>query len=159
MIAFVENLLHFPEQAGPSPITASDLPGVKGKRLPPVVRFYFADDSCFLFTYEAGQAPDGHMTFPKMHLMNYESVTDYKSWEPARITSITMEPSLDDPGAELCVMKPLGAAYSINSNWVARQSPIGQFEGDKADALIPYLFAGRWDRSTISGGSQRYGQF
>ena len=81
------------------------------------------------------------MTFPKMHLMNYESVTDYKSWEPARITSITMEPSLDDPWSELCVMKPLGAAYSINSNWVANLSPIGQFEGDKADALISYLFA------------------
>jgi len=115
--------------------------------------------ACFLFTYETGQAPDGHMTFPTMRLLNYASVTDYKSWQPARITSITMEPSLDDPWGELCVVKPLGAAYSINSNWVASVSPIVQFEGDQADALIPYLFSGRWDRSTISAGGQRYGQF
>jgi len=115
--------------------------------------------SCFLFQYEHEQAPDGHMTFPTMHLVNYDSIMDYKTWEPARITSITMEPSLDDPWAELVVVKPVGAAYSINSNSVAGVSPIARFEGDEADALIPYLFAGRWDRSTITAGHQRYGQF
>jgi acetoacetate decarboxylase len=115
--------------------------------------------SSFLFSYDADQAPDGHMTFPTMHLVNYDSITDYKAWEPARITSITMEPSLDDPWAELVVMKPVGAGYSINSNWVSSVSRIASFEGDEADALMPYLFAGRWDRSTITAGHQRYGQF
>jgi acetoacetate decarboxylase len=70
-----------------------------------------------------------------------------------------MEPSLDDPWAELSVVKPLGAAYSINSNWVPSVSRIAQFEGDEADHLISYLFSGRWDRSTICAGHQRYGQF
>jgi acetoacetate decarboxylase len=60
-----------------------------------------------------------------------------------------MEPSLDDPWAELAVVTPLGAAYSINSNRVSSVSRIARFEGDEADALIPYLFAGRWDRSMI----------
>lgn len=115
--------------------------------------------SCFLFQYERDTAPDGHMTFPKMYLLNYDSVTDYQSWEPARITSIRMEPSLDDPWAELAVVKPLGAAYSINSNWVPGVSRIAQLEGDEADSLISYLFSGRWDRSTICTGHQRYGQF
>jgi len=94
-----------------------------------------------------------------MELVNYDSTTDYKTWEPARITSITMEPSLDDPWAELAVVNPIGAAYSINSNQVSSISPIARFEGGEADALIPYLFAGRWDHSTITAGHQRYGQF
>ena len=33
---------------------------------------------------------------------------------------------------------------------------IAQFDGDEADRLISYLFAGRWDRSTICAGSQRH---
>ncbi len=115
--------------------------------------------SCLLFQYERGTAPDGHVTFPKMYLVNYDSLTDYRSWEPACIKSIKMEPSLDDPWAELSVVKPLGAAYSINSNRDVRVSPIAQFEGDEADNLISHLFSGRWDRSTICAGHQRYGQF
>lgn len=113
--------------------------------------------SVFLFQYETGVG-DGHLTFPRMSLVNYDSVYDYESWEPARITSLAMEPSLDDPWAELTVVKPLGAAYSINSNWVRSVSGIAELEGEEADSLISYLFTGRWDRSTISLGHQRYGQ-
>jgi acetoacetate decarboxylase len=115
--------------------------------------------SALLFTYETSQAPDGRRTFPRMHLIKWDSVIDYQSWEPARITSIAMEPSLDDPWAELAVVRPIGAAYSINSDTVAHISRIAQREGDQADALISYLFSGRWDRSTISARAQRYGQF
>jgi acetoacetate decarboxylase len=117
-----------------------------------------ARGSCLLFQYEGGKAPDGHVTFPKMSLVNYDSATEYRTWEPAAIKSLKMEPSLDDPWAELVVVTPLGAAYSINSNRDVRTSLLAQFKGDEADNLISYLFSGRWDRSTISAG-QRYGQF
>jgi len=113
--------------------------------------------SVFLFRYETGAAPDGHFTFPKMHLLEYQSVTEYRTWETGRVTSITMEPSLDDPWAELVVAKPLAAAWSINSNWAPNLNVLAQYEGDEADALISYLFTGRWDRSTIAA-HQRYGQ-
>jgi acetoacetate decarboxylase len=116
--------------------------------------------TCMLFQYETGQAPGGHVAFPKMRLVNYESVTDYQSWEPASITSLEMEPSLDNPWAEITVVKPLGAAYSVNSNWVAGVTPLAEYEGDEADNLISYLFSGRWDRSTLTTSqTQRYGQF
>ncbi len=115
--------------------------------------------SCLLFQYERGAMTAGHVTFPKMYLVNYDSATDYQSWEPACIKSINMEPSLDDPWAELAVVRPLGAGYSINSNRDVRVSSLAQFEGDEADNLISYLFSGRWDRSTICTGHQRYGQF
>ena len=120
---------------------------------------YRGRGACLLFQYEYGVEP-GHMIFPKMRLIHYDSVTDYQTWEPAFIQSLQMEPSLDDPWAELSVVKLLGAAYSINSNWVAGISTLAQFEGDEADSLISYLFSGRFDRSTIvSSRHQRYGQF
>jgi acetoacetate decarboxylase len=115
--------------------------------------------SCFLFTYEYGNAADGHRTFSKARLLNYDGVTAYDSFEPAEIKSIVMEPSLDDPWAELSVVKPLGAEYTVYSNPVLGVSVLAEFEGDEADRLFPYLFAGRWDRSTICAGHQRYGQF
>lgn len=118
-----------------------------------------ARGSCLLFQYERGTAPDGHMTFPKMYLLNYDSLLDYQSWDPASIKSIKMEPSLDDPWAELSVVKPVGAAYSKNSNRVLGVSKLAEFEGSEADNLISYLLSGRWDRSTITAGHQRYGQF
>ncbi len=95
-----------------------------------------------LFQYELGQAPEGHTKFPKVCLVHYDSVTDFETW------------------AELTVVKPLGAGYSINSNWIAGISPLAVFEGDEGDCLISYLFSGRWDRSTlVTGRFQRYGQF
>jgi acetoacetate decarboxylase len=75
------------------------------------------------------------------------------------LKSVTIEPSLDDPWAELAVVKPLGAAWTINSSSVPKVSRIARFDGDEADALFPYLFSGRWDHSTITAGHQRYGQF
>jgi acetoacetate decarboxylase len=121
---------------------------------------YTERGACLLFQYECGRSPEGHATFPRMRLVHYDSVTDFQTWEPACITSLQMEPSIDDPWAELAVVKPLGAGYSINSNWVAGISPLAQFEGDEADSLISYLFSGRWDRSTlVTGRFQRYGQF
>ncbi len=116
--------------------------------------------TCMLFQYDSAQAPDGQIAFPRVRLVNYDSVTDYQSWEPATITSLEMEPSLDNPWAEMAVVKPLGAAYSVNSNWVAGVTPLAEFEGDEADNLISYLFSGRWDRSTLTTShTQRYGQF
>ena len=115
--------------------------------------------SCLLFKYEAGAGPQGQTTFPRMCLVNYDSATDYQSWEPGSIAALRMAPSLDDPWAELTVVKPLGVGYSINSNPVFGVSTLAEFEGEEADKLFSYLFSGRWDRSTICSGHQRYGQF
>jgi acetoacetate decarboxylase len=116
--------------------------------------------AALLFQYELEKAPEGHNTFSNMRLVHYDSVTDIQTWEPARIKSLHMEPSLDDPWAELVVVKLLGAGYGISSNWIPGISTLAQFEGDEGDSLISYLFSGRWDRSTlVTGRFQRYGQF
>ncbi len=118
--------------------------------------------SCLLFQYlqhPGSTAPDGHSIFPRMSLLNYDSVMQYQSWEPGRIESLQMEPSLDDPWAELRVVRPLGVGYNIASNPVLGNSTLAEFEGEEADALFSYLFSGRWDRSTLCSGHQRYGQY
>jgi len=117
-----------------------------------------AEGYCFNFKYDIGQGPDGRMVLPSVTLIGYDSVTDYRTYEAASIKSISMEPSLDDPWSELVVVRPVGAAYSINSNWVRGVQPLATFEGVEADGLFSYLFAGRYDRSTICAGHQRYGQ-
>lgn len=122
------------------------------------------ESSCFLFTYEA-EMPEtqggasSHWMLPRAQLLDYQSVTDYRTWAPTTVESITMEPSVDDPWAELEVVTPLDGSYTISSNWVRNLSTLANLEGDEADALLPYLFTGRWDRSTISPANQRYGQF
>ena len=47
-----------------------------------------------------------------------------------------MELSIDDPWVELSVVRPLGAAYSINSNWVPSISLLAEFEGSACKELI-----------------------
>jgi len=118
-----------------------------------------ADGYCFLFKYDICSGKDDNVILQNATLLGYDSVTDYRSWEAASIKSISMEPSLDDPWSELVVVKPLGAAYSINSNWVRGQDTLATFEGKESDDLFSYLFAGRYDRSTICTGHQRYGQY
>jgi len=118
-----------------------------------------ADGYCFLFKYDIGSGKDDNVILQNATLLGYDSVTDYRSWEAASIKSISMEPSLDDPWSELVVVKPLGAAYSINSNWVRGTHALARFEEKESDDLFCYLFAGRYDRSTISPGHQRYGQY
>lgn len=113
----------------------------------------------FTFTYEPSSAPDGRTFLSKVTLHGYESAMEFHRSEPARIASIAMEPSLDDPWAELAVVKPLAASYATASNPVLKVSPIQQFEGEEADRLFSYLFAGRFDPSTICTGHQQYGQF
>ena len=96
--------------------------------------------AALLFQYELEKAPEGHNTFSNMRLVHYDSVTDFQTWEPARVKSLHMEPSLDDPWAELAVVKPLGAGYSVNSNWIPGVSTLAQLKKTRGQSdSIPVL--------------------
>lgn len=115
--------------------------------------------ACFLYTYEESLEADGPRRLTSARLCHYDSLNVYESSEPARVASIAMAPSLDDPWAELSVVKPLWAVWSVYGNPVLGVSTLVEFKGEEADRLFPYLFAGRWDRTTLGGSNQRYGQF
>ncbi len=110
-----------------------------------------ARNNCFVFQWQYGSGG--------ARLLTYSNVADVHSVEPASIKTIGMEASLDDPWAELSVVKPLGATYGVHSEGPSEVSELARFDGDKAEGLSSYLFAGRWDRSTICKEHQRYGQF
>lgn len=115
--------------------------------------------NCFVFQYDQALAPDGRLSCSNARLCSYRNVSDVHSVEPASIKSIVMEPSLDDPWAELPVAKPLAATYGVHSEGPAEVSELVQLDADKADRLLSYLFSGRFDRSMICKGHQRFGQF
>lgn len=79
--------------------------------------------SCLLFKGEAGAGPRGQTTFSRMRLVNYDSATDYQSWEPGSITALRMEPSLDDPWAELTVVKPLASVIASTPTLCSASQP------------------------------------
>ncbi|MEK4033665.1 acetoacetate decarboxylase family protein [Methylocystis sp. IM3] len=117
--------------------------------------------SCFVFTTElrVGSVPADGIMLSRARLLNYDNVNAFEVCEPGAIKSIAMEPSLDDPWAELSVVKPLYGAWSVYSNPILGTSVLAEFQDAEANKLFPYLFAGRFDRSTICPGHQRYGQF
>jgi acetoacetate decarboxylase len=92
-------------------------------------------------------------------LLAYSVESEVHSVEEASIQSIIMEPSLDDPWAELKVVKPGAAAYVLRSEGAATVSELARLKGEQADNLASYLLTGRYDRSFICKGHQRYGQF
>lgn len=103
-----------------------------------------------LFQYECGRARDALMTFPGMLLLNYDNITGYQSWESARDKPLQMGSSIRDQWGALCVVKPLGDGYSINSNWVAGSTTMAELEGDEADGLISQLISDSGDRAQPS---------
>ncbi len=105
---------------------------------------------CLLHTYR--MRPDG---FKDMHLIYYNSPTRFHTWEPAA-ASITLQSSIDDPWAEVPVVRVLGAAWAKSDNWVTGLTPLYQYSDEQAADAMQYLFTGRYDRCTLCQGHQHY---
>lgn len=76
-----------------------------------------------------------------MNLCEY----NYQSWEPGLVT-LDLKSSIDDPWAELPIHTIVGGAYSKNSLLVHK---LNLAENLDADAVIPYLLTGRYDRTAF----------
>lgn len=107
---------------------------------------------CLLHRYELRGTPD----ITNMRLTYYESPTLYHTWEPAAAT-IRMGSSMDDPWAEVPVIRVLGGAYSINSNRVANTYELKAYADEEAMEVMRYLYTGRYDRCCLCKEHQRYG--
>ncbi|EED9866627.1 acetoacetate decarboxylase family protein [Escherichia coli] len=71
--------------------------------------------------------------------------TKFYTAEKARVKKITLQPSIDDPWAELEVVKPLGASYCKYSISMYDSEVLADLDAEK---YAPYLFA-RWDASMV----------
>ena len=97
----------------------------------------------------------GMKGFQDMELLYYDSPTRYYTWEPASAT-IKMQSSIDDPWAEVPVVRALGAGWSKSDNWVNSLTTLYKYKDDEALDAMQYLFSGRYDRCTLCQSHQRY---
>lgn len=106
---------------------------------------------CLLHKYDW----DGEKGFCDMAIYFYDSKTAFDHWEPAAAT-IKMEPSLDDPWAQIPIRTVLSAGWMKSDNWVEGLTKIYEYPDDAADDAMQYLFTGRWDRSLLCKHHQHY---
>ena len=69
----------------------------------------------------------------------------YHTWEPG-FAALQLRSSVDDPWAELPIHTIVGGAYSSNDLMVNK---LNLAEKVDADAVVPYLLTGRYDRTAF----------
>ena len=94
-------------------------------------------------------------SFKDMEIIYYDSPTRYYSWEPASAT-VKLTSSIDDPWGEIPLVSVLGAGWAKCDNYVSEQSIIYRYPEDETWRTMQYLFTGRYDRSLLCSGHQRY---
>lgn len=109
------------------------------------------EGGCLLHRYSV----DEGVNFKDMEILRYDSPTRYYSWEPASAT-VRLVSSIDDPWGEIPLASVLGAGWTRCDNWVRGLSPVYRYPREKTFATMQYLFSGRYDRSLLCRGHQRY---
>lgn len=99
----------------------------------------------FYFHFDREPDENGVSHFRNGALLMNQCEYNYQSWEPG-FAELTLESSVDDPWAELPVHTIIGGAYSKNSLLVHK---LNLAENLDADAIIPYLLTGRYDRTAF----------
>ncbi len=93
--------------------------------------------------------------FQDLELLHYDSPTRYYTWEPAA-AKVELRSSIDDPWAEIPVVRVLGAGWSKSDNWVKRLTTLYHYKDSETMDIMQYLFSGRYDRCTLCQNHQRY---
>lgn len=99
----------------------------------------------FYFHFDRQPDAEGVSHFTNGALLQNLCEYNYKSWEPGTV-DVTLKSSLDDPWAELPINTIVGGAYSQNSLLVHKLNLVEQLD---ADAIVPYLLTGRYDRTAF----------
>lgn len=108
---------------------------------------------CLLHKYQMGG--DSGKGVTNMSLIYYDSPTIYHTWEPAT-AEVRMGSSIDDPWAEIPVVRVLSGAYSINSNRVTDVYKLKAYTDEEAAEAMCYLYSGRYDRCCLCKEHQHY---
>lgn len=106
---------------------------------------------CLLHRYHI----DGDVGFKDMEIIFYDSPMRFHSWEPATAT-VKLASTIDDPWGEIPLTSVLGAAWAKVDNSVRSQTTVYRYPGESVFEAMQYLYSGRYDRSLLCGGHQRY---
>jgi acetoacetate decarboxylase len=106
----------------------------------------------FFYKYDVGKNEKGEMAFSNGRLNASQTVITYKTWEPAT-AKVILQPSLEDPWAELEVVEVLGAGYSQNSTALTNVELVEEIN---AGEIMSYLFSGRFDRGILCSPERHF---
>lgn len=112
---------------------------------------YVESGGCFVHRYSIGT----NLAFAELAVYQYASKTGFDHWEPAAAT-ITMQPSIDDPWAEVPISEIVSAGWMRSDNWVESLTKIYEYPASDIDETMRYLFSGRWDRSVACAEHQHF---
>ncbi|MDZ5725549.1 FAD-dependent oxidoreductase [Acetobacterium sp. K1/6] len=99
----------------------------------------------FYFHFDREPDKEGVSHFTNGALLQNLCEYTYKSWEPG-FASLKLRSSIDDPWGELPINTIVGGAYSVNSLLVHKLNLV---ENLNAEDIVPYLMAGRYDRTAF----------
>lgn len=100
----------------------------------------------FFHKYNLTQTAEGNCVFSDVKLVTLDMANTTQMWEKGSL-AIKMTSSPDDPYGELEVVQPLGAAWFKSSDCLMlRTNEITDLD---AEATMPYLMTGRYDRSMM----------
>lgn len=101
----------------------------------------------FYYHFDRPVKPEGGAAFGFGALLGALVKYDYKEWTPGYVTDLQLTSSPDDPWGELPVITVVGAGLSTLDLTVAGMR---KFADVDAEATIPYLLAGWYDRTALS---------
>jgi len=99
----------------------------------------------FYFHFDREPDENGVSRFMNGALLQNLCEYNYKSWEPGFV-DLKLQSSPDDPWAELPINTIVGGAYSNNSLLVHKLNLVEHLD---AEAIVPYLLTGRYDRTAF----------
>lgn len=105
----------------------------------------------FYFHFDRMPDENGVSHFMNGALLQNLCEYNYESWEPGT-ASLKLASSIDDPWAELPINTIVGGAYSKNSLLVHKLNLCEKLD---ADAIVPYLLTGRYDRTAFMQTGRR----
>jgi acetoacetate decarboxylase len=102
----------------------------------------FSDGASYFYKFDIDQDPDCNVLFSNLRLLNVRMRRRFHSWDAGSV-KVALQPSINDPWAELAVKRPIGAAWSnfdLGVLGCQQQVAVPQIE-----EVIPRLIAGRYD--------------
>lgn len=116
-----------------------DAKNIFGEAGPGVV----ASGAGYMYKYDIDCTEEGKAVFSNARLIKTNLKNIYDTFEPAT-AEVTLNPSENDPWAELEIVQILGAAYSRNS---CHMLNVQRLTDVNTEQVIPYLMTGRYDAS------------
>jgi acetoacetate decarboxylase len=99
---------------------------------------------CYFYKFDMDQGEDAKINFSNLRLNQVETQRNYRSWEPAT-AKVSMQPSVNDPWAELEVVQVLGAGWAHLDIGMPGVKMIPQVN---VEETIPYLLT-RYDSASF----------